>query len=326
MSGLSETPLASMRRVVAAWRRRSRQAPITWGWQRRQYGSWIRSSPVRCEARMALPASSPRRAAATSICPAWRLSAWMRPSNGVSDPRAPSVDNAPVAKAELNSVSALNKPTSALAVENCVPLSSASPSLGRGVIGSSPTSASAAAAGAMRSPPRATPPAPPPPAVHRPRHMGGGPQTARGARRSLRRDHRRDAARQHGLDEGNRLRLDARCALRQAAELQRHHEPRCRDRRRFAHARSVREDNVALKFSEVCGLDANARQFAEAGINSVDRFAAGENALHCRRARDYDSTAGGINGQRLAAPDRPPVSERRLAGADNDGHCPLQTR
>ena len=81
----------------------------------------------------------------------------MRASKGVSDPRAPSVDSAPVAKAEPNSVSALNRPTSALAVENCVPLSSASPSLGRGVIGSRPTSASAAAAGVTRSPTRASP-------------------------------------------------------------------------------------------------------------------------------------------------------------------------
>ena len=33
----------------AAWRIRSRQAPITCGWQRRQYGSCTRSSPSRCD-------------------------------------------------------------------------------------------------------------------------------------------------------------------------------------------------------------------------------------------------------------------------------------
>ena len=42
-----------------------------------------------------------------------------------------------------------------------------------------------------------------------------------------------------------------------------------------------------MKFSEVCGLDANPRQFAEAGIDSVDRFATGEYALDCRGARGY---------------------------------------
>ena len=34
--GLSDTPLASSRKVVAACRRMVRAAPITWGWQRRQ--------------------------------------------------------------------------------------------------------------------------------------------------------------------------------------------------------------------------------------------------------------------------------------------------
>ena len=36
ISGLSDTPLASVSSKVAAWLSTSRQAPITWGWQRRQ--------------------------------------------------------------------------------------------------------------------------------------------------------------------------------------------------------------------------------------------------------------------------------------------------
>jgi hypothetical protein len=36
ISGLSLTPLASASSVLAAWRSRSSQAPITCGWQRRQ--------------------------------------------------------------------------------------------------------------------------------------------------------------------------------------------------------------------------------------------------------------------------------------------------
>ena len=36
ISGLSETPLASVASVVAAWRRMSSTAPMTCGWQRRQ--------------------------------------------------------------------------------------------------------------------------------------------------------------------------------------------------------------------------------------------------------------------------------------------------
>ena len=71
MSGLSETPFASVSSVVAACRIRSSTAPITCGWQRRQYGSCTRSSFVRCEARIALPAINARNAAATSIWPRW---------------------------------------------------------------------------------------------------------------------------------------------------------------------------------------------------------------------------------------------------------------
>src|SRR5471030_2152948 len=60
ISGLSVTALASMSSVRAALAIRSMQAPITCGWQRRQYGSCTRSSPTRCEARMALSLTSSR--------------------------------------------------------------------------------------------------------------------------------------------------------------------------------------------------------------------------------------------------------------------------
>ena len=46
------------------------------------------------EARIALPAISSRHARAASSWPRWPRSRWMRSSNGVSVPRAASVDNA----------------------------------------------------------------------------------------------------------------------------------------------------------------------------------------------------------------------------------------
>ena len=100
---------------------------------------------------MALPAISARKAAATSIWPRWPRSAWMRGSNGVSEPLAASVASAPVTSAAWNTRSIANRLASASAVENWVPLSSASPSFGPSAIGASPARASAAAAG-MRSP------------------------------------------------------------------------------------------------------------------------------------------------------------------------------
>ena len=65
---------------------------------------------MRCEARIALPAISARKAAATSIWPRWPRSAWMRGSNGVSEPRAASVDSAPVTSAAWNTRSISNRP------------------------------------------------------------------------------------------------------------------------------------------------------------------------------------------------------------------------
>ena len=151
---------------------------------------------------------------------------------------------------------------------------------------------------------------------HRRRHMRKRREIARRAHRSLRRDHRRDAARKHGLDESDRLRLDARGALREAADLQRHHEPRCRDRGRFADARGVRKDDVALKLSKVGRLDPHTRQLAEAGIDSVDRFATSENPLDRGGARGH---AGHGSRGRRPAPRRARSPASRQATPRRDG-------
>ncbi len=163
-------------------------------------------------------------------------------------------------------------------------------------------------------------------ADHRRRHVRERCKIPRRAHGSLGWDHRRHAARKHGLDELKRLRLNARGALRQAAEFQRHHEPRCRDRRCFSDARSVRKDDVALKLSEVCGLDPHARQFAEASVDSVDRLATGQDPLNRRCARGDGGMTGRVDGHGRALPDRAPVGQRRFSRPKDDGHRPLQTR
>ena len=134
------------------------------------------------------------------------------------------------------------------------------------------------------------------------------------------------AASEHGLKEGERPRLDARGALRQTAELQRHHEPRRRDGDWFADARRVREHDVALKLGKVLRRDPHARQFAEAGVDSVDRLATSENPLDRRRARGHGGMTGRVDGHGRALPDRAPVGQRRFSRPKDDGHRPLQTR
>ncbi|MNV36001.1 hypothetical protein D3C71_1274640 [compost metagenome] len=112
-SGLSDTPLASIASVVAAWRITSNAAPITCGWQRRQYGSCTRTSLSRCDSRIAEPCIRVRSVAAVAIWPRWPRMAWMRGSNGVSEPLAASTDSAPVTSAAWNTVVISNSPASA---------------------------------------------------------------------------------------------------------------------------------------------------------------------------------------------------------------------
>ena len=185
------------------------------------------------------PPSARASAAATSIWPRWPRSAWMRASNGVSEPLAASVESAPVTSAAWNTRSIANSPASASAVENCVPLSRASPSFGPSTIGASPARASASAAG-MRSPASRHSPTP----DHRRRHMRERREIAGRADRALARDHRDHAARQHGFEHARpcRSRTPGGAAA-EARELQRHHQPHdapaasARRRRRRARAR-----------------------------------------------------------------------------------------
>ncbi len=204
----------------------------------------------------------------------------MRGSNGASEPRAASSDSAPVASADRNRVSASNRPTSAFAVENCVPLRSASPSFGCKRERLEPD-------GGERLGRRHDPIVEHglADADHRGGHVGERREVARGADRALRRNDRRHAAIEHRRDAVDRLRPHAGGALGEAAELQRHHQPRDGDGRRLAHACRVRQHDVALKLREIGLIDPHAGELAEAGVDSVDRLAAGEDALDRRGAR-----------------------------------------
>jgi hypothetical protein len=157
-SGLSETAFASATRRAAAERSWSRQAPITCGWQRRQYGSCTRSQSAWL-ARIALPATRSRRISAAILCPGCPRTRWMRGSKAVSVPRAASSERAPATSAAASRRSVANSPTSASAVDTCVPLMSANPSFGPRRSGFNPASANAVAAGTVR-PFRRTSPSP----------------------------------------------------------------------------------------------------------------------------------------------------------------------
>ena len=120
-------------------------------------------------------------------------------------------------------------------------------------------------------------------ADHRRSHMGERREVARGADRALRRHDGRDAALEHRLEQRERRRAHARGALGERIELQRHHEPRRGDGRGLADAGGVREHDVALELGEVRVGDADAGELAEAGVHPIDRLAARDDALRRRR-------------------------------------------
>ena len=267
-SGLSVTPFASRLRVAAACRRTSSTAPMTCGWQRTEYGSCTRSSPVRCDARMALPPMSARKAAATSICPRCREASWMRGSKGPSEPRTASVVSAPVTRAAWKMRSASNRPARASAVETCVPLSKARPSLAPSASGSRPARCRACAAGISLAvdEERAD-------AHQGGRHMGERREIAGRRRGALAGDDRRKALAAGTREEVDRGPAHARGSLGEAGELQRHRQTNDRAGEGLADAGCVRQDEVALQGGEIDCRDAHAGELAEAGRDPVDGLA-----------------------------------------------------
>ena len=151
---------------------------------------------------MALPAISARRAAAVSIWPRWRRSAWIRGSNGASEPRAASSDSAPVTRAERKR---------RLGFEEA----------GQGVGGRELRAVEKGEAFFRREHDRlearfgkrlgrrqhAVADEHFADADHRSRHVGERREVARGAGRALRGNDRRHAAGEHRLDEVERFRL-----------------------------------------------------------------------------------------------------------------------
>ena len=162
---------------------------------------------------------------------------------------------------------------------------------------------------------------------HRRGHVGQRREIARRADRPLHGDDGRHAARQHRLQERQRFPPHAGGALGQAPELQGHHQPDDRSGRRLADAGGMRKHDVALQPREVRLGDANAGEFAEAGIHAIDRLALAHDARDRRGARLDPRPAGGIEDRAGAAVDRAPIREGRRAGIEEDvGHRPFQTR
>ena len=204
----------------------------------------------------------------------------MRASNGVSLPRHASIASAPATNAAAIARCAANKPASASAVDTCVPLSSASPSLGASV--------DRLQAGARQRLARRHDAAVDARLAfadqHR-REMRERRQVAGRADRSLRRNARHDA----GIGERDE-RLDhrpahARVAARERRRLERDDETHDGVVEQRPGAGAVRQHQRALQLRETRVVDARAREQAEAGVDAVDGLAGRDDAVDRLRAR-----------------------------------------
>ena len=231
---------------------------------------------------MALPAISARRASAQSIWPRMaaqgvdaRIERRVRALGGLGRERAGDERRCEAGCRPRTARPARRR------VENCVPLSSARPSFGPSVSGARPACAQRlggrhAARGRIHLAD----------ADHGGRHVRERRQIARGADRALAGHHRQSGpwssiASSMAMVAGRTP--EAPCG--QAGELQRHHQPHdrraapARRRRRHARARCW-----CCSRARSAGLDAHAGELAEAGVDAVDRLAAGDDGLDRPRA------------------------------------------
>ena len=185
---------------------------------------------------------------------------------------------APEISAASNSSCALRRPVIASAVETCVPLSSASPSLGPSVSGAKSDLGQRLGRRQLAAgePDAAD-------ADQRRGDMCQRRKIARGADRALAGDHRQGVMGKEMEQGGDGGRLHARAPEAQACRLEQQHQPGGRRVERRAHAAHVREHEAALQLGDVGRRDAHAGELAEAGVDAVDGGLASGSPGHQRR-------------------------------------------
>ena len=141
-------------------------------------------------------------------------------------------------------------------------------------------------------------------------HVRQRREVARSADRPLAGHDRRKPAGEQRLEQSHRRAPYARRALREACELERHHQPRHGHRHRHTGPRSMGEHDVALQLLQVSGLDAHAGELAEPRVHAVDRLPPGEHRGYgaCRSADLLERS--GVERDRGAAIDVAPRRQR----------------
>ncbi len=192
----------------------------------------------------------------------------MRSSNGASLPFSASTDMAPATTAAASRSSAPNRPANASAVETCVPLISANPSLARSLDGASPASFRPSAAGRIL-PSQRTWPMPSSTALR----CANGARSPEAPTGPLGGNQRIDLVPQQREQRVDQAQRDTGMSARQRIDLERQDQAHHRIRQRLAHARRVRQQEVLLQLLELLARYAGLRQQAEAGVDAVCRIA-----------------------------------------------------
>ncbi len=217
----------------------------------------------------------------------------------------------PATKAAAIARSAAKRPASASAVETCVPLSSASPSLGPSTTGCSPASPSASRAATTRPEIRASP-----------SPISTAARCASGARSP---DAPTDPCDGYARDDAGvaqrHQRLDHRpahagVAARERRRLQGDDQPHRRVVEQSAGPRRMRQDQRALQLGQPGVVDAGAGEQSESRVDAIDGPAAGDDSIHRLGRRVDGGPRGRIGHERLRRRPQPSqVGKTKRAGA-----------
>ena len=108
-------------------------------------------------------------------------------------------------------------------------------------------------------------------------------QIARGADRSLARDHRQDVPIEKPHQRFHGLEADAGSALREGIDLEQQDGANDRHIEGSPDARCMRTHDIELQRGKIGRRDALLGELAEAGIDAIDSIAGGEEARHSFR-------------------------------------------
>ncbi len=224
---------------------------------------------------MAEPVIRSRNAPAVSIWPGWRRRAWMRWSNGASEPLGRFGRQRAGDESRLQQDFGLEQPCQGVGGRKLRAVEQGQAFLGpeNERFQTCPGEGRIRRHAAGRRVDLAF-------ADHRGGHVRQRRQVARRADAALARNDRDQVEPEHVLDALQGLTLHAGRTLRQRRHLQRQHQPTTGRGAGFADAGGVREHDVALKRRQVVVIDAHARQLAEAGIDAVDGLSLTKDALY----------------------------------------------